>query len=187
MPERIIIEPHFELHPITGYCCIDLNQRNIQSGDMQQTRRLTDAADIFAMSIKRTPNLPGVSEWREELESLVFWRDYFNPDNHASRMNSSDTKAVDTEARILSKPDPQFNKEDVKKFEQAKVVLRAVFTEKGEVQHIMVLRSLGYELTKKAIEAAHQIRFEPAKKGGATVPEIRQIEYDFKEIASASK
>ena len=66
-------------------------------------------------------------------------------------------------------------------------ILRALVTESGEVKHIMVVQSLGYELTRRAIEAARQARFEPAKKDGIPVPVITLIEYDFKEMAAADK
>ena len=70
---------------------------------------------------------------------------------------------------------------------QAKVVLRALVTEKGEVKHIIVMRSLGYEMTRRAIEAARLAKFEPAQKDKVSVPVITLIEYDFKEIAAANQ
>jgi TonB family protein len=78
-------------------------------------------------------------------------------------------------------------KEEIKGLGQAKVVLRAVMTATGEVKHLMVLKPLGYELTRRAMAAARQIRFEPAKKEGVAVPVIAILEYDFKEMAAAAK
>jgi TonB family protein len=177
------------LQIMTGFCCIDLNQSNIQVGDALQSRRLGEAAEVFEKSIKRTPNFPEAAGWRETLESLKFWRDYFDPEQHAGSGTSKqfDPKSVTTSARITSKPAPRFSKEDIKGLEQAKVVLRALITEDGEVKHIMVMRSLGYELTRRAIEVARQARFEPAKRDGVPVPVITLIEYDFKEMAAANK
>ncbi|MFL6331877.1 MAG: TonB family protein [Pyrinomonadaceae bacterium] len=175
------------LQIMTGYCCIDLNQSNIQTGDALQARRLTEAAEVFERSIKRTPNFPEAAEWRETLESLKFWRDYFDPEQHKGTPKQFDPKSATTSARVISKPAPQFSKEEIKGLEQAKVVLRALISESGEVKHIMVLRSLGYELTRRAIEAARQARFEPAKKEGVPVPVITLIEYDFKELVAADK
>lgn len=175
------------LQIMTGYCCIDLNQSNIQAGDALQARRLADAAEVFERSIKRTPNFPEAAEWRETLESLKFWRDYFDPDQHAGQPKQFDPKSVGASARVISKPAPRFSKEEIRGLEQAKVVLRALVTETGEAKHIMVVRSLGYELTRRAIEAARRARFEPAKKDGVPVPVITLIEYDFKEMAAADK
>ena len=175
------------LQIMSGYCCLDINQWNLQVGDARQAQKLAGAAEIYEKSIKRTPNLPETSEWRNDLESLIFWRDYFDPEKRAGRAKVLDAKSVTTNARILSKPDPQFTKEDVKGLEQAKVILRAVITESGEVKHIMVVKSLGYELTRRSMEAARKIRFEPAKKDGASVSVITLIDYDFKEMAAAAK
>lgn len=175
------------LQIMTGYCCIDVNQSNIQTGDALQARRLAEAAEVFERSIKRTPNFPEAAEWRETLESLKFWRDYFDPDQHAGQSKQFDPKSVTRSARVISKPSPQFSKGEIKGLGQAKVVLRALVTENGEVKHIMVVQSVGYDLTRKAIEAARLARFEPAKKDGVPVPVITLIEYDFKEMAAADK
>lgn len=175
------------LQIMTGYCCIDLNQSNIQMGDAIQSRKLAEAAEVFERSLERTPDLPEVAEWREALESLKFWRDYFDPYKRAGTSKLFDPKSVTASATVISKPNPRFAKEDIKGFEQAKVVLRAVITDSGGVKHIMVMRGLGYELTRRAIEAARQARFEPAKKEGAPVSIITLIEYDFKELGAADK
>ncbi len=63
---------------LLGGCCMDVNQRNMQVGQARQAERLGEAAEVFEKSLKRTPDLPGVSEWQEELKTLIFWRDYFD-------------------------------------------------------------------------------------------------------------
>jgi TonB family protein len=175
------------LQIMTGYCCVDMNQWNMQVGDARQSHKLAQAAEVFERSIRRTPNFPEAAVWREALESLTFWRDYFDPEKRAGTSKLFDPKSVTTSAKVINKPKPQFTKEDIKGLEQAKVVLRAVITDSGEVKHIMVMRSLGYELTRRAIEAARRARFEPATKDGASVSVIALIEYNFKEMAAADK
>ena len=175
------------LQIMTGYCCIDVNQSNIQTGDAAQSRRLAEAAAVFEKSIARTPGFPEAAEWRETLESLTFWRDYFDPEKRAGASKLFDPKSVAAGPREISKPAPRFVRDEVKGFEQAKVILRAVVDEGGRVKHVLVMRGLGYELTKRAIEAARLARFEPAKKDGAPVSVIALIEYDFKRMAAADK
>lgn len=170
---------------VLGGCCLDVNQSNIQMGEARQARKLADAAEVFRKSIARTPDLPGASEWRDDLASLLFWRDYFDPEKRAGRSKLFEPKAVTEGVRILSRPNPRFAPEEIKGLGQAKVVLRAVMTEGGEVKHLMVLKPLGYELTRRAMAAAREIRFEPARKDGAPVSVIALIEYDFKEMAAA--
>ena len=43
------------LQIMTGYCCIDVNQPNIQAGDALQARRFAEAAEVFEKSIRRMP------------------------------------------------------------------------------------------------------------------------------------
>ena len=175
------------LQIITGGCCFDLSQPNLQPGDALQSSRFAEVAEVFEKSIKRTPGFPEATEWRETLESLRFWRDYFDPYQHSGPSTRFDPKSVTQGARVISKPAPQVAKDEIKGLEQAKVVLRALVTEKGEVKHIIVMRSLGYEMTRRAIEAARLAKFEPAQKDKVSVPVITLIEYDFKEIAAANQ
>lgn len=62
---------------------------------------------------------------------------------------------------------------------QGVVVLSVIFSVDGEVQGIRVVRSLPDGLTRKAIEAALKIRFQPATKDGAPVSVRGNLEYSF--------
>jgi TonB family protein len=43
-------------------------------------------------------------------------------------------------------------------------MLAVEFSKNGKVENVLVLKSLGYGLDEKAIEASQDIKFEPAKK-----------------------
>jgi TonB family protein len=60
------------------------------------------------------------------------------------------------------------------------VVLSVVFTLRGSITNIRVIRGLPHGLTEKAIEAAHKIRFNPAVKDGAPVNVRGSLEFSFK-------
>src|SRR5262249_32750028 len=49
------------------------------------------------------------------------------------------------------------------------VILRALFARNGEMENIRVIRGLPDGLTRKAIEAAQKIRFDPATRNGEPV------------------
>lgn len=176
-----------QLQIMTGYCCIDVNAPNIQSGDMEQSRRFDEAADLFRKSLARTPDLAASGEWQADLEALTFWRDYFDPYKGTARARVLSAKAVTTPAQILSRPAPAFDPKEVRGLEQAVVVLNAVLSETGEVKHVIVSRSLGYGLTKSAMDAARKIQFVPAQKDGRPVSVLAVLEYDYKALAAASK
>jgi TonB family protein len=86
---------------------------------------------------------------------------------------------VTQKARIISKPEPAYTEEARKNNITGTVVLRAVLASSGSVTNIVPVRGLPYGLTEKAIAAARQIRFEPARKDGHAVSQYIQIEYNF--------
>jgi TonB family protein len=86
---------------------------------------------------------------------------------------------VNERARVLSKPEPQYTEEARRNSVTGTVILRVVFSRTGEVTNIRALQSLGGGLTEKAMAAARQIRFVPAKKNGQPVSMYMQLEYNF--------
>jgi TonB family protein len=88
-------------------------------------------------------------------------------------------KEVNSKARVLSKPEPQYTEDARKNQITGTVVLRAVFTSGGQVTSIRAVSGLPYGLTERAIAAARQIRFTPAMKDGRAVSMYIQLEYNF--------
>jgi len=86
---------------------------------------------------------------------------------------------VNERARVISKPEPQYTEEARRSSITGTVILRVVFSRSGEVTNIHALQPLGGGLTEKAIAAARQIRFVPAKKNGQPVSMYMQLEYNF--------
>jgi Gram-negative bacterial TonB protein C-terminal len=164
----------------TGFCCFDLSLPYLQQPRILQSQRFHEAAALYEESIKRTPALPEVEAWRGELETLRFWRDYFDPYKGGAVVKVADSQGLKTQPRILSKPDPQYTEEEVKGAESKKVVLMAVMSDGGEVRHVITLRPVRYSLAVKAIEAARKIQFEPATKDGKAVSVVSLVEYEVK-------
>lgn len=88
-------------------------------------------------------------------------------------------KDVNSKARVLSKPEPQYTEDARKNQVTGTVVLRAVFTSGGQVSNIRAVSGLPYGLTERAIAAARQIKFVPATKDGRQVSMHIQLEYNF--------
>ncbi|MEO7970007.1 MAG: energy transducer TonB [bacterium] len=88
-------------------------------------------------------------------------------------------KDVNSKARVLSKPEPQYTEEARKNQITGTVVLRAVFTSGGQVANISARSGLPFGLTERAIAAARQIKFVPATKDGHPVSMYIQLEYNF--------
>lgn len=62
---------------------------------------------------------------------------------------------------------------------QGTVVLGVVFTDEGKVTNIRVIRGLADGLSRRAIEAAQKIRFEPAMRDGKPMTVAGNLEFTF--------
>ena len=88
-------------------------------------------------------------------------------------------RETDTKARLLTKPQPSYTKEARANKITGTVILKVVFTSRGTVENIHVVRELPDGLTERAIEAAKKIKFIPAMKDGHPVSMWMQLEYNF--------
>lgn len=82
-------------------------------------------------------------------------------------------REVTRKVRLRSKPEP----EGVQGV-HGTVVLKAIFGSNGKVYNIVVVQDVP-GLTERAIQAARQIKFEPAIKDGRYVSMWMQLEYNF--------
>ena len=85
----------------------------------------------------------------------------------------------DERVRLLKKPEPSYTEEARANKVTGTVILKVVFTSKGTVENIRVVRELPGGLTERAIEAAKKIKFVPATKDGHAVSMWMQLEYVF--------
>lgn len=86
---------------------------------------------------------------------------------------------VDTKAVVTHAPDPVYTEEARSYSTNGKVALRVTLAPTGKVSEVKVLRALPDGLTENAIDAACQIEFTPARKGGNAVAQYVMIEYNF--------
>jgi TonB family protein len=86
---------------------------------------------------------------------------------------------VDQRAVILSKPAPGYTEEARKNQVSGTVTLRVVLAASGQVANITVVKGLPDGLSEKAIAAARQMRFEPARKDGRAVSQSLTIQMNF--------
>jgi TonB family protein len=80
---------------------------------------------------------------------------------------------------VIYKVEPQYSEEARKARYQGTVILEAIVQKDGTVQIVRVVRSLGFGLDEKAIEALRQWKFNPAKQNGVAVPVALNIEVNF--------
>ena len=90
------------------------------------------------------------------------------------RINQVMSRAV-----ITFKPEPSFTEKALDNDVYGVVRLRAVLSSKGALTNVSVVKSLPDGLTEKAIDAAKQIRFTPARRYGHAVSQYVTLEYYF--------
>jgi TonB family protein len=117
--------------------------------------------------------------WRAQLEEMRERAEKAITTQPATETTILSGKAVSQRARVLAKPEPQYTEAARKAGVEGTVVLRGIFASDGELKHIFVVQALGYGLTTRAINAARQIKFEPALKDDRPVSMYIQLEYNF--------
>ncbi|MDX6576812.1 MAG: hypothetical protein QOE96_2765 [Blastocatellia bacterium] len=133
------------------------------------------AADALEMYLKLAGSDKETAVWRGQLETLrAFARDSQVPE---ARVFAG--WEVTTRVKILQKTEPVYTEQARLAGIAGTVILRAVFSSTGVVEHILVLRSLPGGLTEQAIQAARKIRFTPATVNGKPVSMIMELQYNF--------
>jgi TonB family protein len=87
--------------------------------------------------------------------------------------------AVDSKPVALNSPQPRYTEEARKAKIQGTVTARVLVGADGSVKNVRIVRGLSYGLDEQAIQAAYQIRFRPAMKGGQPVSYWQAVTIDF--------
>lgn len=82
-------------------------------------------------------------------------------------------------AIILRKPYAKYTQEARYGHTSGTIRLKVLLGADGQVQGVIVLKSLPNGLTDSAIDAAKKIKFLPAEKGGTRVDSYTTVEYSF--------
>jgi TonB family protein len=79
------------------------------------------------------------------------------------------TTPVEVPLEIKFKPRPKYTEEARALKIEGEVLLRVLFTARGEAHALEMVRGLGHGLDRNAVESAEQIRFNPAQRDGNAV------------------
>jgi TonB family protein len=134
------------------------------------------AAESLEMYLKLAASDRETATWKEQLETLRLFAGLQEAITLPVIMGSWD---VTTKVRVLSKSEPTYTESARAAGIVGTVILRAVFSADGKVEHILVLRSLPGGLTEQSIQAARKIIFTPATKDGRPVSMIMDLQYNF--------
>src|SRR6266550_3435704 len=90
------------------------------------------------------------------------------------------TKEVDVRLVIIAKPRPSYTREARRNGVQGFVTLKVLFSGRGKIARVRVVKGLPAGLTENAIRAACKMEFKPAMKDGQPVAQWLNVEYVFR-------
>lgn len=95
--------------------------------------------------------------------------------------HGSGQKQIDRQpVRIISKPNPDYTEEARNKKIEGDVILDLIFTAERQIVIVRIVRTLGYGLDEKAVQAVSQIVFHPAAENGRAVDFQARARVEFR-------
>ena len=133
-------------------------------------RAAATVAEIIAL------NPPNRDMWQERLDTL---RLYSQPISSPDERTVYGSGEVQKSAQILEAPLAVYTDEARAAKIHGGVRLRLVLASDGTVKNVFPIKSLGHGLTESAMEAARQIKFEPAVRNGKPASQFETFVYEF--------
>lgn len=155
----------------------DYDEATIREARAAQPLRLKEAAESLAEYLRLKPDAEDAAGMREELESMRFYAEASAAADPSRKIYGA--REGIKRAQILAKPTPGYTEEARRAGVSGVVRVRVVLGADGTVKHVLVLRRLSHGLTEKAVEAARQVRFNPATLDGQPVSQYVVLEYGF--------
>ena len=115
--------------------------------------------------------------WRERRETMLLYSKPTGPPANRTVFGSSE---VQKKARMVNAPAAAYTTEARAAKAKGEVRLRLVLAADGTVKNIFPMKPLKYGLTEAAMEAARQIKFEPAIRNGQPASQFATLSYEFK-------
>jgi TonB family protein len=137
--------------------------------------RFAEAATTVEEIQKLRP--PNSEFWQERLETL---RLYSQPISSPDQRSVFGDGEVQKRASVIESPAAFYTEEARADKVNGEVRLRLVLSNDGTVRNIFPIKSLSHGLTESAMEAARQIKFQPAIRNGEPASQFATFVYEFK-------
>lgn len=137
--------------------------------------RFAEAASTVEEILKLNPSNSEI--WRERLETL---RLYSQPISSPDQRTVFGDGEVQKRARVIDSPPALYTNEARADKIRGEVRLRVVLASDGTVRNIFPIKSLSHGLTESAMEAARQIKFQPAIRNSEPASQFATLVYEFK-------
>lgn len=141
-----------------------------------------DLADSFAAAevtigqiLKLNP--PNAAHYRERRETMGLYSEPVGPPDVRTVFGKTE---VEKRARLVESPAAKYPDTALQANAKGEVRLRLVLAADGTVKYIFPMKPLKHGLTEAAMEAAQQIKFEPAVRKGQPASQFLTLSYEFK-------
>lgn len=114
----------------------------------------------------------------DELESVDVFYKHFSKEKPDPSARPEPDPTV-TPLKVTSKPNPNYTDAARQANVEGTIQLAVLFGANGTVQHVLLLKRLGYGLDENVMKAARKIGFEPQRKDGKPMSIVRIVEYSF--------
>ena len=176
--QAIKLDPNFaSAHLLKAHSLMNLSLTN--QDYKNRSVRYGTAGDSIGKFITLSKNLSNIGFWQKQRETLKFFADYYTEreKNRSAVAPSADDSS--TPVKILNKKPAGYTEKARQASVSGFIRLLVAFSEDGTIKHVLALNSLGFGLDEEAIDAAKDIKFEPATKDGRPVTVVKTIEYTF--------
>lgn len=157
-----------------------LGERVANSGDVSlETDLLKQAVDVLENGLKNASAASDLKFLEEKLEGMRAFYKYYDR-NRGGLLNTLATPDPGiTPLKILRKPRAAYTNNARAAGAQGKIRIAVLFGANGKIQHILMIKRIGYGLDEEVLNAARQIVFEPQLKDGKPVSIVKIVEYNF--------
>jgi TonB family protein len=121
-------------------------------------------------------NAPDIEFWKEQKDSLSFY--LANGDSMSTVVGAASASKENKRLVITSMPRARYSESARRVNSQGTVRLRVTCTHDGQIKNILAVKYV-LGLTKHAVEAAKQVKFEPEIKNGVPITVVKNLEYRF--------
>ncbi len=151
---------------------------------------LQRARDVLETCLKNCRNNSQIGLQKERLDTLTVFHNYFSKNRDAllaviaenptaATISQTPPDPSVTPLKILTKPQPRYTDKARQELITGTITLAILFSESGRITQAIVLKGLGGGLNEAALRAAYGITFEPSKKDGKPLSQIKIVSYTF--------
>jgi TonB family protein len=154
----------------------NVSETSSGKNEIEYLRKAVEALEYCLKNCQPESNLTRV---RERLEAVNAFYKYFNRSDTADTGQTLTGGENKTPIKILQKVQAKYTDYARQSNISGTVTLYVLFAASGKISHIIVLKRLGYGLDEQAINAARQIKFEPATENGKPISVVKMVAYSF--------